>query len=204
MNAKNRRSNTKHIKAAEQELAGLTDGIAFAFPPPAIPGVGTSGGFTFLLEDRSGKDVTFLADNLDKFLLAARKRPELAGLFSTFLPDVPQLFVDVDRDKVLKQDVDISQVYQTLQTFMGGYFVNYFNRFGRTWQTYIEAEGDYPHDPKNVGQFYVRNSEGDPVPLDALPRSRTSTARSSLCALTNIAMPKSTAPPRPAIARHKR
>ena len=101
-------------------------------------------------------------------MAAAQKRPELAGLFSTFLPNVPQLFVDVDRDKVLKQGIDIGEVYQTLQTFMGGYFVNYFNRFGRTWQTYIEAEGDYRDDPKNVGQFYVRNSNNDPVPLDAL------------------------------------
>jgi len=151
-----------------KELSGLTDGIAFAFPPPAIPGVGTSGGFTFLLQDRAGKDIGFLADNLQKFMAAAQKRPELAGLFSTFLPNVPQLFVDVDRDKVLKQGIDIGEVYQTLQTFMGGYFVNYFNRFGRTWQTYIEAEGDYRDDPKNVGQFYVRNSNKDPVPLDAL------------------------------------
>ena len=76
--------------------------------------------------------------------------------------------MNVDRDKVLKQGVDIGEVYATLQTFMGGYFVNYFNRFGRTWQTYIEAEGDYRSDPKNVGQFYVRNSSGTSVPLDAL------------------------------------
>ncbi len=166
----------EYIKAAlNKQLAGLTDGIAFAFPPPAIPGVGTSGGFTFLLEDRSGGDVKFLADNLDTFLGAARKRPELAGLFSTFLPHVPQLFVDVDRDKVLKQGIDISEVYATLQTFMGGYFVNYFNRFGRTWQTYIEAEDDYRTDSKNVGQFYVRNSQGDPVPLDTLASIRNIT-----------------------------
>src|SRR6188474_913460 len=157
------------IKAnINKELAGLTEGIAFAFPPPAIPGLGTAGGFTFLLQDRAGKDIGFLAENLNKFMTAARKRPELAGLFSTFLPNVPQLFVDVDRDKVLKQGIDIGEVYQTLQTFMGGYFVNYFNRFGRTWQTYIEAEGDYRDDPKNVGQFYVRNSNNDPVPLDAI------------------------------------
>jgi multidrug efflux pump len=151
-----------------KELAGLHEGIAFAFPPPAIPGVGTAGGFTFLLEDRAGRDVKFLADNLDKFMAAARKRPELANMFSTLLPSVPQLFVNVDRDKVLKQGIDISQVYQTLQTFMGGYFINYFNRFGRTWQVYIEAEGDYRTDAKNIGQFYVRNSNGDPVPLDAV------------------------------------
>ena len=149
-------------------LSGLSEGIAFAFPPPVIPGVGTSGGFQFILEDRAGKDVGFLAQNMKTFLDAARKRPELSTLIPTFQPNVPQVFVNVDRDKVIKQGIDLTSVYQTLQTFMGGFFVNYFNRFGRTWQTYIEAEGDYRTDAKNVGQFFVRNSNGDPVPLDAI------------------------------------
>ncbi|HMJ66653.1 MAG TPA: efflux RND transporter permease subunit, partial [Candidatus Binatia bacterium] len=157
------------IKAnINKQLAGLTEGLAFAFPPPAIPGVGTSGGFQFILEDRTGKDVAFLANNMKIFLDAARKRPELGTLIPTFLPNVPQVFVDVDRDKVVKQGIDLGQVYQTLQTFMGGFFVNYFNRFGRTWQVYIEAEGDYRTDAKNVGQFFVRNANGDAVPLDAI------------------------------------
>ena len=150
------------------QLSGLTEGSAFAFPPPAIPGVGTSGGFTFILEDRAGKDIGFLAQNVQTFLEAARKRPELSTLIPTFLPAVPQIFVNIDRDKVLKQGIELGQVYQTLQTFMGGYFVNYFNRFGRTWQVYIEAEGDYRTDAKNVGEFHVRNANNDPVPLDAI------------------------------------
>src|SRR5213595_4007613 len=157
------------IKAnINKQLAGLTEGLAFAFPPPAIPGVGTSGGFQFILEDRAGKDVAFLAQNVKTFLEAAHKRPELGTLIPTFLPNVPQVFVKVDRDKVIKQGIDLTSVYQTLQTFMGGFFVNYFNRFGRTWQVYIEAEGDYRTEAKNVGQFFVRNSNGDPVPLDAI------------------------------------
>jgi HAE1 family hydrophobic/amphiphilic exporter-1 len=157
------------IKAGiNQYLGSLSEGIAFAFPPPAIPGVGTSGGFTFMLEDRAGKDVPFLAQNVKTFLDAAHKRPELGALIPTFLPNVPQVFVKVDRDKVVKQGIDLTSVYQTLQTFMGGFFVNYFNRFGRTWQVYIEAEGDYRTDAKNVGQFFVRNSTGTPVPLDAI------------------------------------
>jgi HAE1 family hydrophobic/amphiphilic exporter-1 len=157
------------IKARlNQYLGSLSEGIAFAFPPPAIPGVGTSGGFTFMLEDRAGKDVAFLAQNLKTFLDAARKRPELGTLIPTFLPNVPQVFVNVDRDKVIKQGIDLTSVYQTLQTFMGGFFVNYFNRFGRTWQVYIEAEPEYRTDAKNVGQFFVRNSTGTPVPLDAI------------------------------------
>ena len=157
------------IKARiNQYLGSLSEGISFAFPPPAIPGVGTSGGFTFMLEDRAGKDVPFLAQNVKTFLEAAHKRPELGTLIPTFLPNVPQVFVKVDRDKVVKQGIDLTSVYQTLQTFMGGFFVNYFNRFGRTWQVYIEAEGDYRTDAKNVGQFFVRNSTGTPVPLDAI------------------------------------
>src|SRR5579864_8240129 len=101
---------------------------------------------------------------------AARKRPEIGGLVTTFLPSVPQQFVDVDRDKVIKQGVALNDVYRTIQTFMGGLFVNYFNRFGRQWQVYIEAEGDYRTRAENVGQFYVRNSGGEMVPLSAVTK----------------------------------
>jgi hydrophobic/amphiphilic exporter-1 (mainly G- bacteria), HAE1 family len=157
------------IKARlNRELAALPEGVAFSFSPPAIPGVGTSGGFTFILEDRAGKDVQFLSDNLNKFMAAARKRPEIGTLTTTFLPSVPQQFVIVDRDKVIKQGVQINDVYRTIQAFMGGLFVNYFNRFGRQWQVYVEAENEYRTKSENVGQFYVRNSEGQMVPLSAL------------------------------------
>jgi HAE1 family hydrophobic/amphiphilic exporter-1 len=154
-----------HLNA---ELSRLPTAIAFGFSPPAIPGVGNSGGFTFVLEDRAGNDVQFLAKNLATFLAAARKRPELAGLFTTFLPSVPQEFVQVDRDKVLKQGVLLNDVYRTVQAFMGGYFINYFNRFGRQWQVYIEAEGEDRAKAENVGRFYVRNNKGENVPLSTL------------------------------------
>jgi len=98
----------------------------------------------------------------------AKKRPEIARVTTTFLPTVPQIFVDVDRDKVLKQGVDLNQVYRTLQAFMGGYFVNYFNRFGRQWQVYIQAEGEYRTRADQLGQFYVRNAAGNTVPLSAV------------------------------------
>jgi hydrophobic/amphiphilic exporter-1 (mainly G- bacteria), HAE1 family len=157
------------IKAhINQQLSRLPEAIAFSFSPPAIPGVGTSGGFTFVLEDRAGNDVAFLAKNLGIFLDAARKRPEIASLSTTFLPSVPQKFVDVDRDKVLKQGVSLRDVYETIQTFMGGYFINYFNRFGRQWQVYIEAEAESRAVPENVGQFYVLNNRGENVPLSTL------------------------------------
>ena len=151
-----------------RELSKLPQGIAFAFSPPAIPGIGTAGGVTFILEDRAGKDVKFLWENTQKFLAAAQKRPELSRVTTTFVPTVPQIFVKVDRDKVLKQGVDIAEVYRVLQAFMGGYFVNYFNRFGRQWQVYVQAEGEYRAEAEQLGQFYVRNKNGDSVPLSAL------------------------------------
>jgi len=151
-----------------REFSKLPAAVVFGFSPPAIPGVGTSGGFTFMLEDRSGGDVQFLAKNLSTFLEAARKRPEIGSVSTTFLPTVPQDFVEVDRDKVLKQGVALSDVYRTIQTFMGGYFVNYFNRFGRQWQVYIEADGQDRARAENVGQFYVRNNKGENVPLSTL------------------------------------
>jgi len=153
-----------------QELSKLPEGVAFSFSPPSIPGVGTSGGFTFVLEDRAGRDIDFLSHNLDTFLAAARKRPEIAGLATTFLPSVPQQFVTVDRDKAIKQGVPINDVYKTIQAFMGGLFINYFNRFGRQWQVYIEAEGDYRAKAENVGQFFVRNNKGEMAPLSALTK----------------------------------
>src|SRR5271163_762100 len=142
-----------------QQLSRLPQGTAFSFSPPAIPGVGTSGGFQFVLEDRAGRDVPFLAGNLDKFMAAARKRPEIGYISTSFLPSVPQEFLEVNRERVLKQGVAISDVYRTIQSFMGGLFINYFNDFGRTWQVYVEAEAPYRANMENLGQFYVRNSE---------------------------------------------
>jgi len=168
---KSRAEQYQEIRARlNQHLGTLPGGIAFSFSPPAIPGVGTSGGFTFVLEDRAGKDLAFLAGNLDKFLAAARKRPEIGTISSTFLPSVPQQFVEVDRDKALKQGVAISDVYRTIQVFMGGQFINYFNSFGRQWQVYLQAEAPYRSNLENVGQFYVRNNAGEMVPLSALTR----------------------------------
>jgi HAE1 family hydrophobic/amphiphilic exporter-1 len=168
---KTRAEQYQEIKARlNQQLSKLPQGTVFSFSPPAIPGVGTSGGFQFVLEDRAGRDVQFLATNLTKFLAAARKRPEIGTISTTFLPSVPQQFVQVDQEKVLKQGVAIDDVYQTIQAFMGGLFVNYFNDFGRTWQVYVEAEAAYRSDLANLGQFYVRNNRGDMVPLTALTK----------------------------------
>jgi HAE1 family hydrophobic/amphiphilic exporter-1 len=168
---KARAEQFQEIKAhLNRALSQLPEGIVFSFSPPAIPGVGTSGGFTFVLEDRAGNDVQFLAKNLNTFLDAVRKRPEIASASTTFLSSVPQQYIDVDRDRVLKLGVPLTDVYRTIQTFMGGTFINYFNRFGRQWQVYIEAEGEYRAKMENVGQFYVRNNKGENVPLSALTK----------------------------------
>src|SRR6516165_5070015 len=158
-----------------REFGKLPGAIGFAFAPPAIPGVGTSGGVTFVLEDRSGKGIEFLAENLQKYMEAARKRPELAGLFTTALLSVPQVYVDVDRDQVLSQGVKLQDVYQTMQCFMGGAFINYFNRFGRQWQVYVQSEGDYRTRVQNLGQFYVLNNTNEMVPLAALTKVSSTT-----------------------------
>jgi hydrophobic/amphiphilic exporter-1 (mainly G- bacteria), HAE1 family len=173
-----RKDKTEQFQAIKQrlnqELGRLPEGTAFSFSPPAIPGVGTSGGYTFVLEDRGGNDNSYLAANVDKFLAAARKRPEIAGISTSLLPSVPQKFIDVDREKALKQGVAIADVYTTLQAYMGGIFVNYFNRFGRQWQVYVQAEDKYRTTTPDIGQFYVRNNTGAMVPLSALTKLKSS------------------------------
>lgn len=153
-----------------REFARIPEGIAYSFAPPAIPGVGTSGGFTFALQDRAGKDVPFLAAQVARFMEAARKRPEITGLNTTMLSAVPQFYARVDRDKVLKQGAELAQVYMTLQTYFGGYFVNYFNRFGRQWQVYVQAEGEFRRDPSALGLFYVRSQSSQMIPLASLTK----------------------------------
>jgi HAE1 family hydrophobic/amphiphilic exporter-1 len=154
-----------HLQA---KMAAIPGALAFPFLPPAIPGVGASGGVTFILEDRTGQGGNFLAENLKKYLEAVNKRPEVARAFTTALPSVPQVRVNVDQDMVLQQGVKLQDVYQTMQCFMGGAFVNYFNRFGRQWQVYVQAEGDYRTEAQNLGQFYVLNNSSNMVPLAAV------------------------------------
>jgi HAE1 family hydrophobic/amphiphilic exporter-1 len=162
-------------RALSAQFSRLPQGIAFSIMPPAIPGVGSTGGVSFVLEDRAGRDVAYLSGNLQTFMQAARKRPELAGLNTTFLPTVPQVFARVDRDKAIAQGVAVGDVYQALQAFMGGSFINYFNRFGRQWRVFLEAEGEDRTRAENIGQFYVRNNKGDMVPLSALTEMDTIT-----------------------------
>ena len=160
------------VASVNRKLAGLLDAQVFAFLPPAIPGIGQASGVDFFIQDRGGHDVSYLWQNTQKFLAAARQRPELAGLRFTFSPSVPQMFAAVDKDKVFKLGVPIDQVYRALQTLLGGYYVNQFNRFGRVWKVFVEAEPQYRTRATDVGQFYVRNNAGAMVPLSTLVTMR--------------------------------
>ncbi len=146
----------------------IPEATAFTFNPPAIPGFGSAGGFSFWLQDRSGGSVEDLEQSLQKFLQAARKRPELAGVYSQFSAQTPQMFINVDRDKALKQGVPIGDVYQALQASLGGLYVNQFNRFGRQWKVFLEAEAADRATPASIDQYYVRDHTGNMVPLSTL------------------------------------
>jgi hydrophobic/amphiphilic exporter-1 (mainly G- bacteria), HAE1 family len=152
--------------------ADVSEAIAFAFMPPSIPGLGSAGGFSFWLQDRSGGTVDFLERNLQIFLEACRKRPELVGVSSQFSASVPQVFAEVDRDKVLKQGVAVGDVYQTLQAYLGGVFLNQFNRFGRQWRVFLQAEGEERQTDQDIRNYYVRNNDGNMVPLSTLVTTR--------------------------------
>jgi len=151
-----------------RRFATIPEARVFAFLPPAIPGFGTASGFNFMLQDRSGGSVEYLAENAERFLEAARQRPELAGLNSSLRASVPQIFARVDRDKALKQGVDVRDVYGTLQALMGGVYVNDFNRFGRQWKVYLQADPSYRVSEDQIGRFFVRNAAGGMVPLSTL------------------------------------
>jgi HAE1 family hydrophobic/amphiphilic exporter-1 len=151
----------------------VPEAMAFAFMPPSIPGLGSTGGFSFWLQDRSGGPVEFLDQNLQQFLAAARKRPELAGVTSQFSASAPQIYADVDRDKALKQGVAVGDVYQTLQAYLGGLYLNQFNRFGRQWRVFLQAEGEERRNEQDIRNYFVRNKEGNMVPLATLVTTRS-------------------------------
>ena len=160
------------IENLNRRLAAVTDGYAFVFSPPPIPGIGTAGGVTFMLQDRGGKGTAYLAENARRFQEIVGKRPEFAKVFTTFQPAVPQVYAEVDRDKARAQGVSLKDLYAALQTYYGGAFVNLFNRFGRTWQVYLQADAEYRDSVDDLQTYFVKNAEGKPVPLSALVKLR--------------------------------
>ncbi len=162
-----------HATAVARRLTGIfarriPEGFAIAFGPPAIPGLGSGSGFSLMIQDRGGNSPEYLAAEMSRFIQAARERPELTGLFSTYRANVPQYYLYIDRQKALKLGVSIADVNTTLGAFFGGAYVNDFNRFGRLYKVYVQAEPEYRTDREKSRLFFVRNREQEMVPLATL------------------------------------
>ena len=145
------------IKAAE----------VFAFGPSAIPGLGSGSGFTMFLQDKAGKSPEYLAEQASSFMQAAKRRPEIESVRSTFRPSVPQKYISINRDRALNAGVNLDDIDMVLGTFLGGYYINDFNRFGRMYKAYLQAEPEYRQQEEQIKQFYIKNKEGSMVPLAA-------------------------------------
>ena len=161
--------------------ARIQEGVAFAFGPPAIPGLGTGAGFSMMLQDRGGNDAAYLDEQVRRFSQAAAQRPEIARASSLFRASVPQVFLDIDDAKALKLGVPLQDLNAAIGAFLGGAYVNDFNRFGRLYRVYIQAEPEYRTDEDALRFFYARSSEGDMVPLSTL----VSTSRTQGTEYTN-------------------
>jgi HAE1 family hydrophobic/amphiphilic exporter-1 len=172
------RNVVRRLNGAFSRIQG---GVAFAFGPPAIPGLGTGSGYSMMLQDRSGNPPAYLAEQVQRFTKAASGRPEIAGANSLFRAEVPQIFLDIDDAKALKLGVSLDEVSTSIGAFLGGAYVNDFNRFGRLYKVYVQAEPEYRADADALRFFYVRNAAGDMVPLSTL----ASTSRTSGPEFTN-------------------
>src|ERR1700730_18540855 len=156
------------LRAVQPKFAQLQSAIVFGFGLPPILGLGASGGFELMLQDRTDGELTRLSDVTQAFVQAARERPEIASINTGLRTSVPQFRVDLDTDKAETLGVPVTDVYSALQTFLGGLYVNDFNRFGRTWRVLMQADPEYRDRPNDINRFYVRTSSGDMVPLSTL------------------------------------
>jgi len=168
--------STAIMRRLQQRLQGMSEAVIFPYAPPTIPGFGAAGGFTLVLQDRSGQmTVAELGQRAVEFVAAARQRPEIGGITTTFDPTVPQVQVDVNREQARSQGVQINDVFTTLQTALGGVYVNDFNRFGRVYRVYVQADSTYRRSAQNINDFYVRSrTTNRMVPLGALVSARNS------------------------------
>lgn len=157
---------TEVVQKLNIELASKVKGAqAFAFGPPAIPGLGSGSGFSIMIQDRAGNTPQYLAENTIKFIQGANQREEIGRAFTTFQANVPQRFMDIDKTKALKLGLSLNDVYTTIGAFMGGAYVNDFTRFGRLYKTYVQAEPEYRVDERQISNFFIKNNEGKMVPL---------------------------------------
>jgi HAE1 family hydrophobic/amphiphilic exporter-1 len=153
-----------------QFRAKIQEAQTFAFGPPAIPGLGNGSGFSIMIQDKSGGSPQYLAEQTQNFIQAVRKRPEIGSAFTTFQANTPQRYIDIDREKALSMGLNLKDVYTTVGAFLGGSYVNDFNRFGRVYKTYLQAEPEYRYSDKELQLFFVKGPEGQMVPLSSIAR----------------------------------
>lgn len=153
---------------ANHYFMGIEDGLVFSFAMPAIPGLGSTGGVEIQIQDRSGAGIAELNRVTTEFMTAAAKRPEISRPYTAFSVDVPQLQLEVDRDKTRNLGVPLNQIYSALQAFLGGLYINDLNKFGRTYRVMLQALPEFRSTPENIESFYVRNTKGDMVPLSTM------------------------------------
>jgi HAE1 family hydrophobic/amphiphilic exporter-1 len=167
-----RKDPALHAKAIAQgwnkKFAAIPGARVMAFGPPPLPGYGNVSGFTMQLQDRSGGSVDQLAGYVKQLQMEVSKRPELAGINTTFNPATPQVSVELDREKARTLGVPVDSIFQTLQAYLSGMYVNDFVRFGKVYKVFLQAEPEFSSQPEKLGDFYVRNSGGQMVPLNTL------------------------------------
>jgi len=168
------------IANLNRKFAAFPQAAILVFNPPAISGLGASGGFQFELQDQSGRDISFLSSATNQLVAAASQRNDLTNVFSSFRPNVPQVQLNVDRDKVKSLGISLNDVFQSLQTYLGSYYVNQFNLYGRVWRVYVQAEFPYRSSPADLGRLYVRSQAGKMVPLSTLVTSSSITAPNTI------------------------
>jgi len=156
------------VQALNQKFGAIQDAFIAVFPPPAVNGLGAVGGFKLELEDRGGLGQQALYDAAQALSARANQTGQFSGVYTSYQINVPQLFADVDRDRVKQQGVELSDLFQTLQIYLGSVYVNDFNRFGRTYQVMAQADAPYRATAEDIGQLKVRNAHGEMVPLGSL------------------------------------
>ncbi|AXI02319.1 efflux RND transporter permease subunit [Aquirhabdus parva] len=151
-----------------QKFGAIPEAFILMFPPPPVPGLGTTGGFKLQLEDRASLGYAAMDDATKAFLTKARQAPELAGLFSSYQVNVPQLFADVDRTRANQLGVALPDIFNTMQIYLGSLYVNDFNKFGRTYSVRVQADAAYRAKAEDIGLLKVRSANGDMIPLSAV------------------------------------
>jgi multidrug efflux pump len=185
------------IRQAGMAMAQIKEGIALPLNPPAIPGLGTTGGFEFWIQSRGTGTYAQLEEVTRAFIAAAQKRPVLAGLAATIQGSNRQMRVDVDREKAESLGVPVSDVFEALQTLFGSLYVSQFNKFSRLWQVIIQAEGEYRSRPEDIENVYVRNRNGKMLPLKAVVTTRYQPGPDLVTRFNNFPAAKVTGNPAP-------